>query len=155
MASQIHFSSWNRHTAAVVGTAVQQPSAESTKHTCVQGYMATSCDRSQVKEVVGVVPLVLRDGKSSCSRGRRVKLESRQGGEPFSELRVFQERTENTGQSARSIFQAGADTQQPFVLLYNNRLPNQPNTHVHEDIWRLPAIDLKSRSSRCSSSGPT
>ena len=88
MASQIHFSSWNnRHTAAVVGTAVQQRSAESTKHTCVQGYMATSCDRSQVKEVVGVVPLVLRDGKSS--RGRRVKQESREGGEPFSELLVF------------------------------------------------------------------
>ena len=83
MASQIHFSSWNRHAAAVIGTAVQQPPAESTKHTCVQGYMTTSCDRSQVKEVVGVVPLVLRDGKSSCSRGRRVKLESRQGGGPF------------------------------------------------------------------------
>ena len=38
-------------------------------------------------EVVGVVPLVLRDGKSS--RGRSVKLESREGGEPFSELLVF------------------------------------------------------------------
>ena len=134
MASQIHFSSWNRHAAAVIGTAVQQPPAESTKHTCVQGYMTTSCDRSQVKEVVGVVPLVLRDGKSSCSCGRRVKLESQQGGEPLSELLVVQERTENTGQSARSIFQAGADTQQPFVLLYNNRLPNQPNTHIYKQL---------------------
>ena len=73
------------------------PSAEATKHTRAQGYMATACDRSQVKEVVGVVPLVLLDGKSSCSRGRRVKLESRQGGEPFSELLVFQERTKSTG----------------------------------------------------------
>ena len=72
---------------SVVGTAVQQPSAESTKHTCVQGHTATSCDQSEVKDVVGVVPLVLCDGKSSCSRGRRVK--SRQGGEPFSELLVF------------------------------------------------------------------
>ena len=112
----------------------RQPSAELTKHTCAQGYMATACDRSQVVEVVGVVPLVLRDGKSSCSRGRCVKLESRQGGEPFSELLVFQGRTKNTGQSARFIFQARADTQQSFVMLYNNRLPNQPNTHVHKQL---------------------
>ena len=51
--------------------------------------MATSCDRSQVKEVVGVVPLVVGDGKSSCSRDRRVKLESGGGGELFSEFLVF------------------------------------------------------------------
>ena len=58
-------------------------------------------------EVVGVVPLVQRDGK--ISRGRFVKLESREGGEWRAAFRIacFHERTENTAQYSSHFISHG------------------------------------------------
>ena len=76
VASQVQFFLLASKTAVVkpICTAVPQQSAKLTQHTCVHADVATACSRSQVVGVVGVVPLVLRAGKSS--RGRRVKQES-------------------------------------------------------------------------------
>ena len=56
-------------------------------------------------EVVGVVPLVQRDGK--ISRGRFVKLESREGGEPFLESLVFMKEPKTRRNIHRTLLVTG------------------------------------------------
>ena len=99
--NQIHFSSWKDTEQSFVLLYNDSLPNHPNTHVCVQGYVATSYDRSQFVEVVGVVPLVLRDGKSS--RGRRVKQESREGAEPFSELLVFNEEPKTQRNAHRTL----------------------------------------------------
>ena len=103
VASQVHFfcSQAKQLWSTPICTAVQQQSAKLTQHTCVHADVATACSRSQVVGVVGVVSLVLRAGKSS--RGRRVKQDSPDGGEPSFRRACFTHRTKCTAQCSLDV----------------------------------------------------